>query len=144
MNSHAQSCKLVYVSAIDCHVKFALHLLLLMILRLYHPPPLFPLLVSNTSVNRWSVHSMPSVKLYYCDFHSLLRWCYWKKKKKKKKTLPDNAGRHKRHSFDPWVGKIPWRRERQPTPVVLPGESQRSLAGYCPCSLKESDTTEVA
>ena len=25
--------------------------------------------------------------------------------------------------FDPWVGKIPWRREWQPTPVLLPGES---------------------
>ena len=25
--------------------------------------------------------------------------------------------------FDPWVGKISWRRERQPTPVFLPGES---------------------
>ena len=25
--------------------------------------------------------------------------------------------------FDPWVGKIPWRREWQPTPVVLPGEA---------------------
>ena len=34
--------------------------------------------------------------------------------------------------FDPWVGKIPWRRARQPTPVFLPGESrgQRSLVGY--------------
>ena len=33
--------------------------------------------------------------------------------------------------FYPWVGKIPWRRERQPTPVFLPGEShgQRSLMG---------------
>ena len=31
--------------------------------------------------------------------------------------------------FDPWVGKIPWRREWQPTPVFLPGEfhGQRSL-----------------
>jgi len=31
--------------------------------------------------------------------------------------------------FDPWVGKIPWRRERVPTPLFLPGESrgQRSL-----------------
>ena len=30
------------------------------------------------------------------------------------------------------IGKIPWRRERLPTPVFLPGEShgQRSLAGY--------------
>jgi len=25
--------------------------------------------------------------------------------------------------FDPWVGKIPWRKARQPTPVFLPGES---------------------
>ena len=30
--------------------------------------------------------------------------------------------RRKRHGFDPWVGKIPWRRARQPTPVFLPGE----------------------
>ena len=27
-----------------------------------------------------------------------------------------------RPGFDPWVGKIPWRRERLPTPVVWPGE----------------------
>ena len=35
---------------------------------------------------------------------------------------------------NPWVGKIPWRRAWQPTPVFLPGEShgQRSLAGYSP------------
>jgi len=25
--------------------------------------------------------------------------------------------------FDPWVRKIPWRREWQPTPVIFPGES---------------------
>ena len=37
--------------------------------------------------------------------------------------------RHKRHRFKPWVGKIPWRKEWQLTPVFLPGEShrQRSL-----------------
>ena len=29
--------------------------------------------------------------------------------------------RHKRRGFDPWVGKIPWRRKWQPTPVFLPG-----------------------
>ena len=41
-----------------------------------------------------------------------------------------------------WVGKIPWRREWHPTPVVLPGEfhEQRSLVGYR--GLRESDTTE--
>ena len=36
-----------------------------------------------------------------------------------------------RLGFSPWVGKIPWRRKWQPTPVFLPGESygQRTLAG---------------
>ena len=24
--------------------------------------------------------------------------------------------------FDPWVGKIPWKRVWQPTPIFLPGE----------------------
>ena len=49
-----------------------------------------------------------------------------------------------RCGFDPWVGKIPWRREWQPTPVFFPGESheQRSLANYSALCRKESDTTE--
>ena len=43
-----------------------------------------------------------------------------------------------------WVGKIPWRRAWQPTPVFLPGEfhGQRSLAGGSPWGCKQSDTTE--
>ena len=46
--------------------------------------------------------------------------------------------------FHPWLGKIPWRRAWQLTPVFFPGEShgQRSLAGYSPQGRKESDTTE--
>ena len=46
--------------------------------------------------------------------------------------------------FDPWVGKIPWRRKWQSTPVLLPGKShgRRSLVGYSPWGCKESDTTE--
>ena len=46
--------------------------------------------------------------------------------------------------FNPWVRKIPWRREWQSTPVFLPGEShgQRRLAGYSPWSPKELDMTE--
>ena len=46
--------------------------------------------------------------------------------------------------FNPWVGKIPWRRKWQPTPVFLPGEShgRRSLVGYSPWGRKESDTAE--
>ena len=42
------------------------------------------------------------------------------------------------------MGKIPWRRKWQPTPVFLLGKfhGQRSLAGYSPRSHKESDTTK--
>ena len=52
------------------------------------------------------------------------------------------CARCKRRGFDPWVGKIPWRRAWHPTPVSLPGEShgQRSLAGHSPWGRRESDT----
>ena len=61
---------------------------------------------------------------------------------KKKKNPPANAGDVR--NAGSYVGKIPWRRAWQPTPVFLPGEShgQRSLAGYSPWSHKESDITE--
>ena len=44
-----------------------------------------------------------------------------------------------RPGFNPWVGKIPWKREWHPTPVFLPGKShgQRSLVGYSPWGRKE-------
>ena len=48
-----------------------------------------------------------------------------------------NAGRP---GFDPWVGKILWRRERLPNPVFWPGEFHRLL--HSPWGCKESDTTE--
>ena len=53
--------------------------------------------------------------------------------------------RRKRHGFDPWVGKIPWRRAWQSTPVFLLGESQgqRSLVGYSLRGCKESNMTEA-
>ena len=48
------------------------------------------------------------------------RWCSGK----------ESACQCRRPGFDPWVGKIPWRRKWKPTPVFLLGEShgQRSLA----------------
>ena len=48
----------------------------------------------------------------------------------------------RRLGFNPWVRKIPWRRECLPTPVFMPGEShgQMSLVEYCPWGSKESDT----
>ena len=54
--------------------------------------------------------------------------------------------RGKRWGFSPWVGKSPWRRPWQPTPVFFPGEShgQRSLVGCSPRGHKESNTTKAA
>ena len=56
----------------------------------------------------------------------------------------ESACQYREHWFNPWVRKIPWRRNWQPTPVFLPGESygQRSLAGYSSRGHKESDMTE--
>ena len=49
-----------------------------------------------------------------------------------------------RPGFNPLVGKIPWRRKWQPTPLFLPGKShgQGSLVGYSPRGCRELDTTE--
>ena len=54
------------------------------------------------------------------------------------------CGRCKRRGFSPWIGKIPWSKKWQPTPVFLPGKfhGQRNLEGYSLWGLKESDTTE--
>ena len=51
--------------------------------------------------------------------------------------------------FNPWVGKIPWRRKWQPPPVFLPGKSHRprSLFGYgpqgCKSQIQLSDSTTI-
>ena len=62
------------------------------------------------------------------------------------KNLLANVRTHRRCRFDSWIRKIPWRTKWQPPPVFLPGEShvQRSLVGYSPQGLKESDATEQA
>ena len=53
--------------------------------------------------------------------------------------------RQKRVGFDPWVGKIPGRRERQPTLAFLPGEphGQRRLTSYSSQDHKALETTEA-
>ena len=50
----------------------------------------------------------------------------------------------RRHGFDPWIRKIPGRREWLPTPVFLPGEyyGYRSLVGCSPWGHKESNMTK--
>ena len=60
------------------------------------------------------------------------------------KDSSSHCRRYKRQGFDPWLGKIPWRRKWQPIPVFFTGKFhwQRSLAGSSPWGHKESDTTE--
>ena len=52
----------------------------------------------------------------------------------KAQMVKKSACQRRRLGFDPWVRKIPWRRNWLPTPVFLPGEfhGERSLAGYSP------------
>ena len=53
--------------------------------------------------------------------------------------LVKNPRECRRPGFDPWVGKIPWRRERLPTPVFWPGEFHGL---YSPRCRKEEDSTK--
>ena len=61
------------------------------------------------------------------------------------KNLPANAGDARDSGSIPGLGRSPWRRKWQPTPVFLPGEShgQGSLVGYSPWRHKESDMAEA-
>ena len=59
------------------------------------------------------------------SWHSLVAW------------LVKNCLQCGRPGLDPWVGKIPWKRERLPTPVFWPGEFHGL---YSPWGHKESDT----
>ena len=68
--------------------------------------------------------------------------------KKKKKS----ACQRRRQGFHPWVGKIPWERKQQPTPLFLPGgkpmdrgawrATVRGVAKESDMTEQESDTTE--
>ena len=82
--------------------------------------------------------------------------CVWKRRGYVRNPLPSLEGftggsngksiclQCGRPWFDPWIGKIPWRRKWQPTPVLLPGKShgQRSLVDYSSWGCKASDMTE--
>ena len=54
------------------------------------------------------------------------------------KNPPAGSGDAKKCGFHPWVGKIPWSRKWQPTPVFLPGKflGQKSLVDSSPQGLK--------
>ena len=54
-----------------------------------------------------------------------LAGAFWAQREDIHEGFPGGAPtcQYRRLGFHPWVGKIPWRRERLPTPVFLPGES---------------------
>ena len=82
------------------------------------------------------VHSFGKDKIfsYLLGYNGLLWWLRWER----------ICLQSRRPRFDPSVGKILWRREWQPNPVFLPGEShgQRSQACCSPWGHKMSDMTE--
>ena len=75
-----------------------------------------PLRHLRSPINVISVMWQPS--LFTWNYHTIVNWLYW--------NIKD------------------WRRQRQPTPVFLPGEShgQRNLGGYNPWGRKELDMIE--
>ena len=57
-------------------------------------------------------------------------------------VVKESACQCRRHGFDPWVRKIPWRRKWQSTSVFLPGKfpGRRSLGGHSPWGSQKSQT----
>ena len=85
---------------------------------------------ANLSVDNQKIKSMGWIKLLTNGLaYTELPW--WLSGK-------EHACQGRRCRFDPWVGKISWRRKWQSIPVFLPGKShgQRRLAGYSPWGRK--------
>ena len=61
----------------------------------------------------------------------------------KVKNMPTIQETCRKHGFNPWVEKMPWRRKWQSTPIFLPVKShgEKSLVGHRPKGSKESDMT---
>ena len=70
-----------------------------------------------------------------CNGHKGLLW--WL-------SVKESACQYRSCEFNPWAGKIPWKRKWQPIPVFLPENShgQKSLEGYSPWGRKEWNTTK--
>ena len=78
-----------------------------------------------------SVHGVKKSQTWLSNYHSLTPCIYGFPGGSVVKNLPSMQ---ERPGFDPWFGKILWRRAWPPTPVFLLGGShgQRSLVGYSP------------
>ena len=108
-----------------------------------HFPPSHPLPPSTV----WPQHKWV-VMMCWENLRSLSFYSEWTNHTLRRHRLPrwlsaeESICQCKRCGFDPWVGKIPWSRNWQPTPVFLPGKfhGQRSLVGYSPWGCGESVT----
>ena len=90
-----------------------------------------------STLGNWKKHS-PELINQERKYQHLALWSNWRW------DLTQITTPERRHRFNPWVRKIPWRREWLSTPVFLPGEfhGQRSMAGYSSWGRKELDMTE--
>ena len=89
--------------------------------------------MSSPRLLSWSVDSFSHPDLWKCRFVGLPR-------RVSGKESTCQCRRCWRYSFHPWVGKIPWRRKRQPTPVLLPMD--RGTWWTIVYEVTESDTIE--
>ena len=79
----------------------------------------------------WQISYLKLKRLFIRRLDQCFHLSWWLSSK-------ESAYQCRERRFNPWVGKIPWRRKWQPTPVFLPGKShgQRSLAGFSPWGRK--------
>ena len=91
---------------------------------------------SNSAANFQMCFVLNETNIYRCQVHLAQYFLV--------AQMVKNLPAIREPGFDPWVGKVPWRRKWQPTPVFLLGEShgRRSLEGHSLWGLKELDTTE--
>ena len=70
--------------------------------------------------------------LYSTAFNCKFQYTYWLPGASRWLSAKEYSCQCRRHRFDPWVGKIPWKRKWQPTALFFSGKShgQRSLARY--------------
>ena len=97
----------------------------------------------STIFSRFHIYALDQLQIFNCR---TLLWNWLNPKVVLVvKNSSANTGYIRDSGLIPGLGRFPWRRAWQSTPVFLPGEYQgeRSLVGYSPWSQKESDMTEV-
>jgi len=93
----------------------------------------------NTSAN-WKAQTSIYIYLFWIVYIEIMTPC------RIPRWLSGQCRSCRKHGLDPWVGRIPWRRKRQPTPVLLLEKfrGQRGLVGYSSWGCEKLDTTEHA